>query len=156
MQKTIKDIITETEIFNKGMSGTKLVTRELVEATKDYTTEAVKMALAESTLDEAQIKAILSAQGLKGATLESTAAKLAATAQTNAMAASEVAATGTTAGLSTAFKGLGLALKGLVASHPVLIAMMATAAGIYGVVKILLHAYLQNFYPSVEMNQIHT
>ena len=53
----------------------------------------------------------MSANGLQGELLETTADELANTVSTNAVAASQGKATGTTLGLGDAFKGLGLKIK---------------------------------------------
>ena len=78
---------------------------------KSYTTETLKAAIAQSTLDKEQIKVILSANGLQGELLETTADELANAASTNMVAASQVGTTTTTIGLGTAFKGLGIKIK---------------------------------------------
>lgn len=56
-------------------------------------------------------------------------------ASVNALAASEKAATVSTLGLGTAFKGLGASIKSLALAHPVLTAIAALGATIYGAVK---------------------
>ncbi len=58
----------------------------------------------------------MSANGLQGELLETTADQLANAASTNAVAASQVGATGTTLGLGTAFKGLWIQIKATTAS----------------------------------------
>ena len=93
----------------------------------------LKASLAQSTLNEEQIEQILIANGLQGEILETTAEELANAASTNAVAASQTKATGTTLGLGTAFKGLGLSIKSLAVAHPILLALTATAAVIAGV-----------------------
>ena len=111
--------------------------QELKNVTASYSTEAVKMAIAQSTLNKTQIEAILSAKGLTGETLETTAAELAQVTSTNALSASQEVATTATVGFSTAIKGLGASLKSLAASHPVLLAITAAIGAIYATVKIV-------------------
>lgn len=78
---------------------------------RSYTTETLKAAIAKSTLEKANIRTILSENGLQGELLETTADELANAASTNAVAASQAGATGTTLGLGTAFTGLRIAVK---------------------------------------------
>jgi hypothetical protein len=82
----------------------------LQEATKSYSIDVIKSAIAQTTLEKAQINTILSSKGLKGELLETTAAQLAETTTLNALSASEAAATGTTVGLGAAFQGLAASL----------------------------------------------
>lgn len=109
---------------------------ELTSASKEYSTEALKMAIAQTKLDETQIEAILSAKGLTGATLETTTAELAQITATNQTAASQAGATVSTNVFSASLKKLGLAFKGLVAAHPVLTAMAGIAVAAFAAVKI--------------------
>ena len=81
--------------------------QELKNVTASYSTEAVKMAIAQSTLNKTQIEAILSAKGLTGETLKTTTAELAQVTSTNALSASQTEATLTTNNLGLAMKGLG-------------------------------------------------
>lgn len=112
--KTVGESINVLESINDAFnavdtSGGKnkiLILQELRKATSSYSTEAIKMALVESNLNETQIKAILSKKGLKGEILETTAAEIAEKAATKSVAAAHAGATGTTTGLTTAFKGL--------------------------------------------------
>ncbi|MBP3505090.1 MAG: hypothetical protein J6K43_01620 [Lachnospiraceae bacterium] len=67
--------------------------QELKNVTASYSTEAVKMAIAQSTLNKTQIEAILSAKGLTGETLKTTTAELAQVTSTNALSASQAGAT---------------------------------------------------------------
>lgn len=100
----------------------------LSQATAGYSTEAIKASIAESTLNEMQIKAILSKKGLTGNILETTTAELTAITTTNAMTVSEGAATTATSGLSLALKGLGATLAAIA---PYLL-VLGTAAAILG------------------------
>lgn len=94
----------------KGMNAGNDIIQALQNTTKGYSTEVLKLAIAQTTLDETQIKAILTAKGLKGQILETTTAELAQATSTNALSTSQKTATGTTTGLSTAFKGLAASL----------------------------------------------
>ena len=94
------------------------------------------MAIAQTELTKKQIKGILSTKGLTGATLKSTTAELAQITATNQTAAAQAGATVSTNVFSASLKKLGLALKGLVASHPVLTAMAGIAVAAFAAVKI--------------------
>lgn len=94
------------------------------------------MAIAQTKLDESQIEAILSTKNLKGEILETTTAELAQITATNQTAAAQAGATVSTNVFSASLKKLGLALKGLVASHPVLTAMAGIAVAAFAAVKI--------------------
>lgn len=85
---------------------------ELREIGRSYTTETLKAAIAQSTLEKANIRTILSENGLQGELLKTTVDELANAASTNAVAASQAASTTTTLGLGTAFTGLGIQIKG--------------------------------------------
>lgn len=113
--------------------------------TSTYSTEALKLAIAQTTLDKTQIKAILTAKGLKGEILETTTAELAQATATNTLSASETTATAATGGLSAAFKGLGASIKSFVLANPALvIGAIATAAVAGGV------AIYNKLHPSLE------
>ena len=128
--KTINDII------NKSKANANLAAK-LAKATSGYSIEAVKASIAESTLNEMQIRAILSQKGLTGNILETTTAELANATATNAVAVAEGTATTATVGFGTAIKGLGASLKSLAAAHPVLLAITAAIGAIYATVKIV-------------------
>ncbi len=83
---------------------------------KLYTTEILKAAMAQSALNEKQIKAILYANGLRGEILKTTTAEVLNAASTNAVAASQAGTTATTLGLGTAFQGLGIKIQQATAS----------------------------------------
>lgn len=106
---------------------------KLAKATSGYSIEAIKASISESTLNETQIKAILSKKRLTGNILETTTAELANTTATNAMAAAEGTATTATERFLLALKGLGTSLKTLVLSHPILttIALVGTGIALY-------------------------
>ncbi|RHA50377.1 hypothetical protein DW933_02070 [Lachnospira eligens] len=110
---------------------------KLAKATSGYSIEAVKASIAESTLNEMQIRAILSQKGLTGNILETTTAELANATATNAVAVAEGTTTTATVGFGTAIKGLGASLKSLAAAHPVLLAITAAIGAIYATVKIV-------------------
>ena len=109
---------------------------ELTSASKGYSVEALKMAIAQTELDESQITAILTAKNLKGELLETTTAELAQITATNRTAASQAGATASTNIFSASLKKLGLALKGLVATHPVLTAIAGIAVATFAAVKV--------------------
>lgn len=120
VSKVIEDIITKTKAMGNTMAGFKLQSLQLAESLNGYSIEAIKASIAESPLNEMQIRAILSQKGLTGNILETTTAELANTTATNAMAAADGTATTATVGFGTAIKGLGASLKSLAAAHPVL------------------------------------
>ena len=126
--KAIKYVLSSFE-------GRSLVIRELKSAMSSYSVETVKSAIAQSTLNEEQIRAILIEKGLTGQLLETTTAELAQATTTNALAVSEGVATTATVGLGNAFKGLGASMKAFALSHPVLLAIAAVGVTVYGVVK---------------------
>ena len=106
---------------------------ELTNVGNTYSLSALKMAVVESKLDETQIRRILTARGLKDEVLETTTAELAKTASTNALTASEAAATTMTNKFMFSMKGLGVALK----AHPIFLAVtiFATIAAVIYKVK---------------------
>lgn len=108
---TIQEVLNANSHLGNGLKDQTLLADRLAEATSSYSTEAIKMALAESNLDKTQIKAILSKKRLKGEVLETTAAEIAEKAATKGVAAAHAGATGTTTGLTTAFKGLWTVMK---------------------------------------------
>lgn len=122
-------------VNNSTISSTELLI-SLSSASQEYTLDALKMAIAQTELTKEQIKGILSAKGLTGATLETTTAELAQITATNQTAAAQAGATVSTNVFSASLKKLGLALKGLVASHPVLTAMAGIAVAAFAAVKI--------------------
>jgi DNA repair exonuclease SbcCD ATPase subunit len=137
VSKVIEDIITKTKAMGNTMAGSKLQSLQLAEALNGYSIGAIKASISESTLNEMQIRTILSQKGLTGNILETTTAELTAITTTNAMTVSEGAATTATVGLGTAIKGLGVTLKTFVTSHPYLIAIAAAIGAIYAAVKIV-------------------
>lgn len=104
-------------------------------ALKDNSIEAVKLALAQTTLNEKQIAGILANKGLTGETLKTTAAELSNVTSTNAMSASQSVATVKTIGFKNAVKGLGASLKNLALAHPYLLAIAGSLAVIKFAIK---------------------
>lgn len=135
--KTINDIINKSKELQNTYNANANLAAKLAKATSGYSIEAVKASIAESTLNEMQIRAILSQKGLTGNILETTTAELANATATNAVAVAEGTATTATVGFGTAIKGLGASLKSLVAAHPVLLAITAAIGAIYATVKIV-------------------
>lgn len=135
--KTINDIINKSKELQNTYDANVNLAAKLAKATSGYSIEAVKASIAESTLNEMQIRAILSQKGLTGNILETTTAELANATATNAVAVAEGTATTATVGFGTAIKGLGASLKSLVAAHPVLLAITAAIGAIYATVKIV-------------------
>lgn len=106
-------------------------------ALKDNSVEAVKLALAQTTLNEKQIAGILANKGLKGETLKTTAAELSNVTSTNAMSASQSVATIKTIGFKNAVTGLGTSLTNLAKAHPYLLAITTTLGIMYGAYKLV-------------------
>lgn len=134
---TINAVIKANQHLGNGLNDATVLSHKLAEATKCYSTEAIKAAISQSTLNETQIKAILSAKNLTGETLETTTAELAQVASTNALSASQKKATDTTLGLGNAMKGLGASIKGFAKAHPVLLTITIAIGAIAGVAKII-------------------
>ncbi|MBD5136045.1 MAG: hypothetical protein HDT39_08820 [Lachnospiraceae bacterium] len=120
----------------QGLGVHNETTRRLKQALNGYSTEAVKAAIAQSTLNETQIKDILIHKGLQGEELQTTTTQLAQTASTNALAASQGTATVSTFGLKNAIRGLGVSIKSLAAAHPVLTGITIAMTAIFAAVKI--------------------
>lgn len=100
-----------------------IATREtLKNITAQYNTEVIKLATSQMVLTKEQATAIFTAKGLSGAELD-------AAVKTSALATAETVATGTTTGLATAFKGLGVALK----TNP----LFGAAAGVFALFGII-------------------
>lgn len=135
--KTINDIINKSKELQNTYKENANLAAKLAKATSGYSIEAVKASIAESTLNEMQIRAILSQKGLTGNILETTTAELANATATNAVAVAEGTTTTATVGFGTAIKGLGASLKSLAAAHPVLLAITAAIGAIYATVKIV-------------------
>ena len=88
--KDIENIINKYSSLGGTLNEHASLGHHLAEAMRNYSTESVKAAISNSNLNEIEIEAILSTKGLAGATLETTAAELAATAQTNALSTSQL------------------------------------------------------------------
>ena len=110
----VSDLITNT-INNKKLSQ-RAAQKNLEDIGRSYTTETLKAAIAQSTLNKEQIKAILSANGLQGALLETTADELANAAATNMVAKEQGKAAASTIGLGDAFTGLRIEMGKALAS----------------------------------------
>ena len=133
--KTINEVLTSTAHIGNTYMDNAVRANALAVALKGYSTEAIKAAIAQSSLNAEQIRAILIEKGLTGQLLETTTAELAQATTTNALAVSEGVATTATVGLGNAFKGLGASMKTFALSHPVLLAIAAVGVTVYGVVK---------------------
>ena len=105
-----------------------------------YSTDTIKAAIAQSTLTESQIKTTLAARGFEGELLNTTAAELAQTTQTNALNVSATTATGTTNSLGTAFQGLAAKIGISTAALGALVAAVAAVA----VAAVAFSAYKQH------------
>ncbi len=111
----LKSLAKTTDALNAINTSSKA--RENLETIgRSYTTETLKAAIAQSTLDKEQIKAILSANGLQGALLETTADELVNAAATNKIAKEQGKAAASTIGLGDAFKGLRIEMGKALAS----------------------------------------
>ncbi len=115
----INSLISITDKLKNGTILYDESLRLLKSTAQNYSTEAIKLAIAQSTLDKTQITAILSAKGLEGEVLKTTTAELAQITSTNALSSSQTKATVTTASLGTAMKGLGATLKSFFLTNPI-------------------------------------
>ena len=95
--KNIENVVSETE--------------QLINIGKSYTTETLKAAIAQSTLDKQQIKTILSSNNLQDEILETTTNELANIVSTNMTSKSQKNASDSTHNLEEAFVGLGIEIK---------------------------------------------
>lgn len=129
----LNKINTVSLFYNKsgdGFNDEATLIYKYSNALKDNSVEAVKLALAQTTLNEKQIAGILANKGLKGETLKTTAAELSNVTSTNAMSASQSVATIKTIGFKNAVTGLGTSLKNLALAHPYLLAIAGSLAAI--------------------------
>ena len=108
----------------------------LNEIGKKYSNNVLKSAIAQSTLNTVQIKTVLSANGMRGALLQTTTDELANAASVNEVAAAQEAAAVSTIGFSTALKGLSIKLKSLVSAHPALLALSAGITAVAAAFKL--------------------
>lgn len=136
--KTVGESLDALESINKIVNttadyGNKL--SDLGNIGKKYTSDVLKMAIAEASLDKIQIRRILTESGLTGELLETTIAELTQTTATNTLAAAETTATASTGGFTLALKGLGVQLKALIVAHPVIAAIAAIGVTTFAVVK---------------------
>ena len=126
---TINNVISKYSALSETQGYNAYISDKLAKATASYSTEAVKAAIKQSTLNETQIKAILTKKGLKGEILETTTAELAEIAATNGMSVAQKKATVSTLGLSDAFKGLWAFMK----ANPILFVAAGFTAVMAGV-----------------------
>lgn len=122
--KTVGESLAVTNAINNvikcssDLSGTfnanTVLAHRLAEATASYSTEAVKAAISQSTLNKEEIKAILGKKGLKGQSLETATAEVMQAQATNTLSNFQKGATVSTLGLGNAMKGLWSILK----AHP--------------------------------------
>lgn len=131
---TINSVIKNSSDLSGTFNENAVLAHRLAEATSGYSIEAIKASIAQSTLNEEEIKAILSAKGLTGEILETTTAELAQITSTNALSASQKKATISTVDLGNAIKGLGAKVKAFFAAHPMAWAGLAVG-GIIGIVS---------------------
>ena len=134
----LNKINTVSLFYNKsgdGFNDEATLIYKYSNALKDNSIEAVKLALAQTTLNEKQIAGILANKGLTGETLKTTAAELSNVTSTNAMSASQSVATVKTIGFKNAVKGLGTSLKNLALAHPYLLAIAGSLAVIKFAIK---------------------
>lgn len=133
--KDIENIINKYSSLGGTLNEHASLGHHLAEAMRNYSTESVKAAISNSNLNEIEIEAILSTKGLAGATLETTAAELAATAQTNALSTSQLGSTITSSNLKLAIKGLVSDVSIFLKAHPGLTGMAVTLALIAASIK---------------------
>lgn len=134
VNKTINDILRQISYLNNGFANSAIKAHKLSEGLKNYSTEAVKIALSQSKLNKTIIQAILSSKGLKGELLETTTAQLVNGTSTDKLSASQTKATLSTNSFGLAIKGLGenikntgTALKTFILTNP--IAWISAAIG---------------------------
>ena len=107
--KTVGESLSVLNFIN-NISETEQLTIQL----KNYSIDAIKAAISQSTLNEEQIRTILSSKKLKGEILETTTAELAQITTNNAL-------TSSTLGLGNAFKGVWATIK----AHPIIAGLTA-------------------------------
>lgn len=126
------DAITKVTDANQhlgdGLFDNAVLADKLTKATKGYSTEALKMAISQSTVNKECIKAMLAQSGLEGEVLDTTVAELAQVTSTNALASSQQKASLTTKNFGNAMKGLGNTVLGAAKAHPVLAVISAVIA----------------------------
>lgn len=132
--KNIDNVLVSMSNY-KGLDAKAETIKKLIDATKGYSLEATKMAISQSTLDKAQIKAIISTHNLEKEVKEATIAELTKVTADNRLTASQKKTTTSTTGLSMAMKGLGSEIKGfgssvlgLIKAHPIIAAITAITA----------------------------
>ncbi len=98
------------DVLNNSYKNAKTLNTSLINSLKQYSTEAIKTALAQSTLSTSQIQAILSSKGLEGNALKT------AIEEVKQLSTSQDKATFTANNFSLAMKGLSLKIKDVTAS----------------------------------------
>lgn len=125
VSKVINNTVTALSGLGDAAGDSAVLAYKLKEATKGYSTEALKMAISQSTVNEECIRAMLLQSGLEGEVLETTVAELAQVTSTNALASSQQKASLTTKNFGNAMKGLGNTVLGAAKAHPVLAVISA-------------------------------
>lgn len=135
--KTIGESITAlnsiTTVLNTTTAGTEAQQIALMGIGEKYNLTILKQAISQTKLNKAQIENILTGSTIKGNLISTTATELAQVTSTNALAASQKTATGTTIGFGNAMKGLGASIKALAVAHPILLSIagaLAISAGL--------------------------
>lgn len=108
--QTINDILQQISSLENNPINSPSILDELSPALNQYSTEAIKAALAQLKLTTSQIQAILSSKGLEGNALKT------AIEEIEQLSTSQDKATFTTNNFSLAMKGLSLKIKDLTAS----------------------------------------
>lgn len=116
VSKQIADVLNDKALRNDFISQKNVFSN----IGEKYTRETLKAAIAQSELNAAQIKTIMSANGLQGQLLETTTDELANAASTNMVTKAQKAASSSTLGFGDAIKGLGMKISSLVKAHPIL------------------------------------
>ncbi len=111
----LKSLAKTTDALNAINTSYK-APKNLKSIGRSYTTETLKAAIAQSTLNERQIEAIMYANGLRGELLKTTISELENAAATNKVAKEQGKAAASTLGLGDAFRGLGIRIKSSLAS----------------------------------------
>lgn len=104
--KSLKQVDNKSSFLGEGFFDNSVKGVKYAEELEKYSLGAIKLAVAQSDLNEEQIKAILAKKGLKGAALDTAAAELYEASQANALAAAQDGASKSSLGLKNALKGL--------------------------------------------------
>ena len=119
--KSIGEVSIATSKFNNIIKEGTSSNLKFAEALKGLSTEQKISVVSQTTFNNSQKMGILCSAGLKKE-------ELAQIATTNALSASQKAATISSAGFSTAIKGLGVSIKSFVLAHPILTAIAAVSS----------------------------